>query len=55
MALAGLGAVIAALAIWATNRARSRDITLDWLRRTGALRDADALRDGAGPRRDSAP
>ena len=55
MALAGLGAVIAALAIWATNRARSRDITLDWLRRVGALREADALRGGAGPRRDGAP
>jgi putative membrane protein len=55
MALAALGAVIAALAIWATNRARSRDITLDWLRRVGALREADALRGGAGPRRDGAP
>jgi hypothetical protein len=55
MALAGLGAVIAALAIWATNRARSRDITLDWLRRVGALRDADALHGGAGPRTDGTP
>lgn len=36
MALAALGALIAALAIWALNRARGRDITLDWLDRVKA-------------------
>ena len=35
MALAALGALIATLMIWAVNRARGRDITLEWLRRTG--------------------
>ena len=35
MALAALGALIATLAIWALNRARGRDVTLEWLRRTG--------------------
>jgi putative membrane protein len=55
MALAALGAVIAALAIWATNRARGRDITLEWLRRVGALREADARRGSADPRRGGAP
>ena len=46
MALAGLGAVVAALAILAVNLARGGDLTLDWLRRAGALRDdAGALRD----------
>lgn len=36
MALAALGALIAALAVWGINRARGRDLTLDWLRRAGA-------------------
>ena len=36
MALAAAGALIAALAIWAINRARGRDITLDWLDRAKA-------------------
>lgn len=35
MALAALGALIAALAVWGINRARGRDLTLDWLRRAG--------------------
>lgn len=35
MALAALGALIATLVIWALNRARGRDTTLEWLRRTG--------------------
>lgn len=35
MALAALGALVAALAIWAVNRARGRDITLEWLREAG--------------------
>lgn len=35
MALAALGALIATLTIWAVNRARGRDATLEWLRRTG--------------------
>jgi putative membrane protein len=35
MALAALGALIATLGIWALNRARGRDTTLEWLRRTG--------------------
>lgn len=37
MALAAFGALIATLAVWALNRARGRDLTLDWLRRAGAL------------------
>mgnify|MGYP003345034261 CR=1 FL=1 len=36
MALVAADALIAALAIWAVNRARGRDITLDWLGRTQA-------------------
>lgn len=35
MALAALGALVATLAIWTVNRARGRDATLEWLRRTG--------------------
>ena len=35
MALAALGALVATLTIWAGNRARGRDGTLEWLRRTG--------------------
>ena len=36
MALAAAGALIAALTIWAINRARGRDMTLDWLDRIKA-------------------
>lgn len=47
MALAGLGAVIAALTLWAIDRRAGRDRTLEHLRRVGALRDADrTARDG---------
>jgi putative membrane protein len=35
MALAALGALVATIVIWAGNRARGRDETLEWLRRTG--------------------
>ena len=35
MALAGLGALFAVLLTWAINRARGRDLTLDWLARSG--------------------
>lgn len=35
MALAALGALVATIVIWAVNRARGRDGTLGWLRRTG--------------------
>ena len=35
MALAALGAVIAALLIWAANRARGRDLTLAWFHEAG--------------------
>ena len=34
MALAALGALVATIVIWAGNRARGRDGTLEWLRRT---------------------
>ena len=34
MALAALGALVATIVIWAGNRARGRDRTLEWLRRT---------------------
>ena len=33
--LAALGALIATLVIWALNRARGRDATLEWVHRTG--------------------
>ena len=35
MALAALGALVATIVIWAGNRTRGRDGTLEWLRRTG--------------------
>ena len=38
MALAGLGALLAVLLTWAINRARGRDLTLDWLARSGGPR-----------------
>ena len=38
MALAGLGALLAVLLTWAINRARGRDLTLDWLAGSGGPR-----------------
>ena len=35
MALAGIGALLGMLITWAVNRARRRDLTLDWLARSG--------------------
>lgn len=38
MALAGIGALLGVLITWAVNRARGRDLTLDWLARSGGPR-----------------
>lgn len=38
MALAGLGALLGVLLTWAVNRARGRDLTLEWLARSGGPR-----------------
>jgi putative membrane protein len=37
MALAAVGASIAAVVLWRVNRAAGKDITLEWLRRAGAI------------------
>lgn len=47
IALAGLGALLAAATIWAANRAAGQDLTLAWLRRAGALTPERATTEGS--------